>query len=116
MKLKLLLAICLLSVATLAAQSPAKILKQAERAMGGAKALRATQSWQKRGTVKRLSDGATGRILMQTSRPNLYNLRFDIDGFEIESGYNGKSGWTRDSRNGLRSRSIPYKGGAARES
>ena len=102
MKLKLLLAICLLSVATLAAQSPAKILKQAERAMGGAKALRATQSWQKRGTVKRLSDGATGRILMQTSRPNLYNLRFDIDGFEIESGYNGKSGWTRDSRNGLR--------------
>lgn len=102
MKLKLLLSIYLLGVVTLAAQSPAKILKQAEKAMGGNKTLRGAHSWQKRGTITRLSDGSGGHILMQTSRPNLYNLSFDIDGFEIESGYNGKSGWARDSRSGLR--------------
>ena len=39
---------------------------------------------------------------MRTTRPNLFNLSFDIGGFEVESGYNGKSGWMRDSRNGLR--------------
>ena len=84
------------------AQTPSKILKQAEKAMGGAKSLQGVSSWYKRGAIRRVSDGAEGKITLQTSRPNLYNLSFDIDGFEIESGFNGKSGWIRDSRNGLR--------------
>jgi outer membrane lipoprotein-sorting protein len=91
-----------LFVLSAGAQTPSKILKQAEKAMGGAKSLRGVSSWYKRGSIRRLSDGAVGRITLQTSRPNLYNLSFDIDGFEIESGFNGKSGWIRDSRNGLR--------------
>ncbi len=70
--------------------------------MGGTKAWRSVTSWRKSGTITRTSDGATGKIIIHTSRPNLYNLSFDIGGFEIESGYNGKSGWTRDSRSGLR--------------
>jgi hypothetical protein len=39
---------------------------------------------------------------MQAMRPNLFNLSFDVGGFEVESGYNGKSGWMRNSRDGLR--------------
>ena len=91
MKFKLLLFIYTLSVLTLAAQSPSKILKLAEKAMGGTKALQGITSLQKTGTIKRVSDGASGNILCQTSRANLYNISFDVGGFEIESGYNGKS-------------------------
>ncbi len=87
---------------TCVAQSPSRILRQAEMAIGGGKAFQSAGTWQRNGTVRRTADGASGSIVMQTTRPNLYNLSFDIDGFEIESGYNGKSGWTRDSRNGLR--------------
>ncbi len=102
MKSLLLLAIFSLSSLTLVGQSSSKILKQAEQAFGGAKALRSVTSWRKHGSITRLSDGATGKILIQTARPNLYNISFDIDGFELESGFNGKSGWVRDSRTGLR--------------
>jgi outer membrane lipoprotein-sorting protein len=102
MKLKLLLFFVLAAFIQASAQSSAKILKQAEKAMGGAKLLQNTSSRQMVGRIKRLKDGATGKFLMQASRPNLYNLAFDIDGFEVESGYNGKSGWTRDSRDGMR--------------
>lgn len=83
------------------AQSPDKILKQAEKSLGGAKNLRAVKSWRKTGTVKRLKDGAGGRFVAQISQPNFYNLSYDLDGFETETGYNGKSGWRRDSREGL---------------
>ncbi|MEP7148215.1 MAG: hypothetical protein ABI857_04970 [Acidobacteriota bacterium] len=102
MKLNLLFLILTLSSGTLVAQSPSKILAQAEKAMGGVKAFQSAGTWQRKGTVRRIADGASGNILMQTTRPNLYNLSFDVGGFEIESGYNGKSGWTRDSRSGLR--------------
>ena len=87
---------------TSVAQSPAKILKLAEKAMGGSKALQKASSWQKRGTIIRVADGKSGKMIVQTARPNRYNLSFDVDGFEIESGFNGKSGWMRDSRSGLR--------------
>ena len=36
------------------------------------------------------------------SSGNLYGGMFDLNGFEVATGYNGKSGWIRDSRNGLR--------------
>ena len=101
MILKVVFLSLLLSVTALA-QSPAKILKDAEKAMGGAKALQRLNSLERRGTIVRLEDGKTGSVIIQTSRPNLYHVKIDVSGFEIESGYNGKSGWTRDSRNGLR--------------
>jgi hypothetical protein len=91
-----------LFVLSAGAQTPSKILKQAEKAMGGAKALQSASSWYKRGSIRRVSDGNSGTITLQTTRPNLYNLSFDIDGFEVESGFNGKSGWIRDSCDGLR--------------
>lgn len=83
-------------------QSPSKILGQANKAMGGEKALKAITSWQSTGTVKRLSDGAGGKYSAMATGGNLYGGMFDLNGFEVSTGYNGKSGWIRDSRNGLR--------------
>lgn len=84
------------------AQSPSKILKQANKALGGEKNLQSVKSFRKTGTIIRLKDGAAGAFQMQGAQPNFYNLTFDLDGFETESGFNGKSGWRRDSRDGLR--------------
>ena len=83
------------------AQSPSKILKQAEKALGGTKALQAVRSATKTGTIKRLGDGTDGKYSYQSSQPNLLNVGYDLDGFEVESGYNGRSGWSRNSRDGL---------------
>ncbi len=85
-----------------AAQSPNKILKQANRALGGEKVLQNIKSYQKTGKITRLKDGAAGNYKMQAELPNFYNVEFDLNGFETETGYNGKSGWRRDSRDGLR--------------
>jgi hypothetical protein len=101
MRIKFLpLFILILSVSALA-QSPSKILKQAEKALGGAKAMQAVGSWTKTGKITRLRDGASGRFQMHTTAPNLYHVSYDLDGFETEAGYSGRSGWTRDSRQGL---------------
>lgn len=99
-KLYLLLSILVLSVAV-SAQSPSKVLKQAEKAMGGIKALQSVDSIRKTGTIRRVSDGATGRYSMQSSRPGFYHEEYELAGFEFETGYNGRSGWQRDSRSGL---------------
>ncbi len=82
------------------AQSPSKILKQAEKALGG-KALQTVRTVTKAGTIKRLDDGATGKFVYQSSLPNLLNISYDIGGFETETGFNGRSAWTRNSRDGL---------------
>ena len=87
---------------SMAAQSPNKILKQANKSLGGEKVLQNVKSSRKMGTITRLKDGATGAFEMQAAQPNFYNVRFDLNGFETERGSNGKSGWTRDSRDGLR--------------
>jgi len=84
------------------AQSPNKILKQAARAIGGEKVWQSRKSFQKKGTITRLRDGASGTFQARGAQPNLYNTSFDLNGFETEYGFNGKSGWTRDSRDGLR--------------
>jgi hypothetical protein len=85
-----------------AAQSPDKILKQATRALGGEKVLQSVKSWRKTGRITRFKDGASGNFKEQAAQPNFYNAAFDLNGFETETGFNGKSGWTRDSRDGLR--------------
>lgn len=95
------IALLLVCVSVAAAQSPAKILKQAEKALGGAKALQTINSVERTGTIRRLSDGATGRYTSRSSKPNLYSETYDLAGFEYSAGYNGRSGWRRDSRNGL---------------
>jgi hypothetical protein len=84
------------------AQSPDKVLKNAVKAMGGEKALRNITSTKSSGRIVRISDNATGSFQSQTVQPNLYTSSFDLGGFETVVGYNGKSGWFRDSKNGLR--------------
>jgi hypothetical protein len=105
MKRSLCLSILILTFvcfANVAAQSPSKILKQANKALGGEKILQTVQSWQKKGKITRLKDSASGSFEMRAAQPNFYHSRFDLNGFETEVGYNGKSGWMRDSRDGLR--------------
>jgi len=94
-------AFCVLAAATASAQSPAKVLEQAERTLGGSKALRAVGSMEQTGTIKRVSDGASGRYRLRASQPNLLVTSFDVAGFETEAGYNGRSAWARNSRDGL---------------
>jgi hypothetical protein len=84
------------------AQSPSKILKQANKALGGEKVLQNVRSREKKGKITRLKDGASGNFRAQTAQPNFYTEIYDVNGFETESGFNGKSGWRRDSRDGLR--------------
>ena len=93
------------------AQSSGQILKAATRAHGGEKLLRRITSWQVEGTITRLSDRSTGRYLGQSQSPNLYRTAFDLRGLEFDEGFNGKSGWVRDSRDGLRT----LTGAASRE-
>lgn len=99
-----LLSTALIAVFTVygSAQSPSKVLSRANKAMGGEKALKSVSSWRQTGSITRVSDGASGRYEAQASGGNLFGVRYEIDGLEYESGYNGKSGWTRDSRGGLR--------------
>ena len=97
--------ICALAAAGLA-QSPSKVLKQAEKAMGGAKALQNVSSWRRTGTIRRVSDGAVGKYEAIAAKPNLYREAYDLAGFEFETGHNGRSSWIRDSRSGLRTRAT----------
>ena len=83
------------------AQSPTKILNQAEKALGGTKAIQARSSSSLRGRITRLSDGASGQFELETTRPNYLHIVYDIAGDEVEIGYNGHSGWRRDLKNGL---------------
>lgn len=87
------------------AQSPDKIIKQAVKAMTngkGERALREIKSWQVKGTITNQKDGATGNYQAMAAQPNLFTYTFDLNGLETSQGYNGKSGWMRDSRDGLR--------------
>lgn len=101
MKIIAVLSLAVLFTLTAAAQSPSKVLKQAEKALGGQKALLAVRTVKSSGTIRRVSDGVSGKYLFQTSQPNLLNIAYDLDGFEVEYGSNGRSGWTRNSRDGL---------------
>ncbi len=91
----------LFSVAALS-QSPSKIIGQANKALGGEKALRAVTSWQQTGTITRVSDGAKGKYNSTATGVSLFGTMYDLNGFEFASAYNGKSAWVRDSKNGLR--------------
>ena len=84
------------------AQSPKNILKQATKALGGEKALESVTAWKKSGLITRLKDGSEGEFHAQANAPGFYNSLYDLNGFEVEVGANGKSGWMRDSREGLR--------------
>ncbi len=65
----------------ISAQSPSKILKQAEKALGSAKALQTIKSREKKGAITRTKDGTNGAYLLQTAAPNFYNESFEFGGF-----------------------------------
>ncbi len=83
-------------------QSPSRILQNAEKALGGKKALKSASAWKATGRISDPATGKSGKFLIQAAAPNLFHIAYDMDGFEYESGYNGRSGWVRDSRDGLR--------------
>ncbi len=101
MRLRLLFLIYALSVLLIGAQSPAKILKQAERALGGAKNLKTVSSVVKTGKIKRPGDSNEGSYIIKIARPNLFYFMNDLDR-ESELGFNGRSGWIRESNEQLR--------------
>ncbi|MDX2034297.1 MAG: hypothetical protein SF339_26720 [Blastocatellia bacterium] len=89
---------------TTPAQSPDRVLKQAIKAMTngkGEKALRGIRSWQSKGVITDAQDAAAGSFAATAMAPNLYTDRYDLRGVEFSVGYNGKSGWRRNSREGL---------------
>ena len=102
MKFKFLAFFILAFAVSVSAQSPSKVLSQASKALGGEKVLKTIRSWEATGKITRKSDNATGAYRAFASNPNYYGGKFDLNGFEYSVGYNGKSGWIRDSRNGLR--------------
>jgi hypothetical protein len=87
---------------TVAAQSADKILNQGVKALGGDKALKRVGAWQAQGRIARRSDGAMGRYQSAGMQPDFYFWEVEIRGFEASEGFNGKSAWQRDSREGLR--------------
>jgi hypothetical protein len=82
-------------------QSPAKIFKQAEKALGGSKAIQSINSAVMRGRITRVADGASGSFRSESGKPNLFHVEYDIAGDETEIGYNGRSAWRRDPQSGL---------------
>ncbi|MEJ7623188.1 MAG: hypothetical protein WKF34_04285 [Pyrinomonadaceae bacterium] len=102
MRIRAFALVVLLFASAAAAQSPSKILSRANKALGGEKTLNSITSWQQTGKITRVSDGAGGSFFATASGGYLYGSSFDLGGFEVATGYNGKSGWTRDSKNGLR--------------
>lgn len=84
-----------------AAQSADKILKQATKAAGGEKALKRITGWAAAGPVTRKSDGASGECTIVAGQPNLYSLNMIFGGLEQRTVFNGRSAWTRDSRQGV---------------
>jgi hypothetical protein len=83
------------------AQSVSKVISQANKALGGEKLLKSITSVQQTGKITRTSDGAKGDFSATASGGSLYGGSYSLDGFETSFGYNGKSGWVRNSRSGL---------------
>ncbi len=99
------LAIALACVTIASAQSPDKIIKQAVKAITngkGERALREIRSREAQGTITNARDGSTGAYRAAAMQPNFYTDSFDLRGLEASAGYNGKSAWMRDWRNGVR--------------
>jgi len=101
MKLKFVIILSLIFSANLLAQTPSAILKKAEKALGAKKNIEKVNSYSKRGLITRLKDGMEGEIRIQAAKPLFYHTFIQVEGFEREAGFNGKSAWSRDSREGL---------------
>ena len=96
-----ILILALFGAAAALGQSADKIINQYQKAVGGANQLRRIDSTTYIGTVTD-SNGRTGKFIWRFKRPDRMVLEMDLSGFEINTAYNGRSAWRRDSRDGLR--------------
>ncbi len=70
-------------------------------AIGGEAAWKAIKSMRATGTFSLPAQGVNGSLDLMTARPALMRLRVTLEGIgKIESGYNGKVGWTIDPISG----------------
>ena len=97
MKLRSLLFFVAIAAVSVTAQSPTRILKQAEKALGGSKPIQAVRSITRTGTIRRHGDGAVGHFRSHYAKPNLFYLSYDLNRVETELAYNGRSGWLRNA-------------------
>jgi hypothetical protein len=83
------------------AQSAEQILKRHADALGGAKALESIQSTTVTGRV-RDRDGRSGTFTHSTARAGRLRVELSVDKTQWRWGFNGRSAWQSDSRDGLR--------------
>ena len=83
------------------AQSAEQILKRHADALGGAKALEAIQSTTVTGRV-RDRDGRSGTFTHSTARAGRLRVDLSLGEAQWRWGFNGRSAWQSDSRDGLR--------------
>ena len=70
-------------------------------AIGGEKAFKAVKSVRARGTFSMVAQGVSGEFEMSAARPNKMLIKVNVPGIgQIESGYDGKVGWTMDPVSG----------------
>lgn len=95
-------AILLLTISGQAQEAPKarKVIDRAVIAMGGKEKLKAITSREAYGSIKRLSDGATGKVEFITRQPSSYFYRIAWDKDFKQAGYNGISGyqWKSEER------------------
>ena len=106
-RISAILVAALLCTSAAFAQSADKIISQYQKAVGGANQLRKIDSTTYSGTVTSATTGQTGKFVWRFKRPDRMVLEMDLSGFEINTAYNGRSAWRRDSRDGLRTLTGP---------
>ncbi|HEY7190836.1 MAG TPA: hypothetical protein VH436_30000 [Vicinamibacterales bacterium] len=87
--------------ASAAAQSADKIVARHINAIGGTHALEQIVSSTVTGTVT-LPDGRSETFIQETKRPNLLHISMAWSGGRWSTGFNGRSVWQDDPRDGLR--------------
>jgi hypothetical protein len=83
------------------AQSADKIVERHVKAIGGKDALERILSATITGTVT-LADGQTGTFIEETKRPNSLHISLAWKDGHWSTGFNGRSAWQDDRRDGLR--------------
>lgn len=90
---------------TATSQAPAPTAKEViarhVAAIGGEAAFKVVKSIRARGTFSMIAQGVAGEFELLQARPNKMLLRVTVPGFgRIESGYDGKVGWSIDPVSG----------------
>ena len=98
----LVLAMTTIGLARQAATPTAKeVIARHVAAIGGEKAYKALKSIRARGTFTMVAQGVSGEFELAAARPDKMVIKVTVPGLgQIESGYDGKVGWTMDPVSG----------------